>query len=283
MNRASFLVLALIVISPASTIADITYVDAIPSDKPGGNTTLGDGTPVVGGSVGYVNDDFSTGFNDDDLWEYRTTFGNGDVIWESFSHYDPSNTSEHLDDSPVLRTRITGLIPGASYHVYGYFWSPIADPFHSSRANWDIMLGNSSGSLNPMSAYSALTTVDTYNGNLTGTAQFGTADDGDAPDPDGPNEDYVLSNPTFTNEVDGHIIQDDFMRDLMQYYLGIRIADTSDGFIDVYIDDDQTVYNGGLPGRSWYDGVGYAQVPEPTTCTLALALLCLVMGRRRSF
>ncbi len=107
MDRSSFLVLVLMGLAPVSVYADITYVDAVPSDKPGGNTTLGDGSAVTAGSVGYIDDDGSTSFSDDDLWEYRTTFGNGDVVWESFSH-------EGIDDSPGLRTRITGLIPDAS-------------------------------------------------------------------------------------------------------------------------------------------------------------------------
>ncbi len=133
------------------------------------------------------------------------------------------------------------------------------------------MFGNTSGSLNPMSAFSALAGVDTFNGNLTGIAQNGTTDDGDTPIPDGPNDNYVLSNPIFTNDVDGQIVQDDGNRDLMQYDLGTRVADAIGGFIDVYIDDDQTIYGSGTSGRSgrsWYDGVGYSLVEFELSITL---------------
>ena len=63
-------------------------------------------------------------------------------------------------------------------------------------------------------------------------------------------------------------------RTLYQAFLGQTVADSS-GAIPVYIDDDPPVLVSGGP-RTWYDGVGYELVPEPTS--IALLMLGVSVG-----
>jgi len=63
-------------------------------------------------------------------------------------------------------------------------------------------------------------------------------------------------------------------RELYQAYLGTATADAS-GNISVYVNDLT-----GNNNRTWYDGVGYAAIPEPASVAL-LGLGCLLIGSRR--
>ena len=84
---------------PVSIPGKITYVDATPA-----NTTLADGTPYAPQP--------STQSGTDHLWKTRP-FANGGTVYES--NVDP-------EDAPRLRTRACGLVPGANYELFAYFW-----------------------------------------------------------------------------------------------------------------------------------------------------------------
>lgn len=88
---------------PVATTAQITYVDADTST----NTTYAESTPYTPAA---------TTSGTDDEWALRA-FGNGLRV---LTTHDVTGSTE---DAPMLRTRITGLIPTFSYNVFSYHGS----------------------------------------------------------------------------------------------------------------------------------------------------------------
>jgi hypothetical protein len=66
-------------------------------------------------------------------------------------------------------------------------------------------------------------------------------------------------------------------RIMLRADLGLASA-TSSGEIRVWIDDFANTTAG---NRTWYDGVGYALVPEPSALVLASLLVLTMWGRPR--
>jgi hypothetical protein len=229
--------------------AQITYVDG--TSGASGNTALAAGgvfSPPLNGTTGL-----------DDQWEERTTFGSGGNIFES-------NGEAAGEDAPRLVTTISGLTTGISYDIYAYFWSP-----NDVNQAWGLRAGlvNSGGDLTLYGRDNSNVDTDTDGFQVTydvivpqvnSTAGFTVA-------------------PTLISEGN---------RLLWQAHLGAGVADGS-GQINVFIDDfamtglqappdgPATVNN-----RTWYDGVGYAAVPEPSVVALGgLGLACLLAFARR--
>ena len=180
--------------------------------------------------------------NTDNQWSTRTIFGNnGAVFTTNDSNANPG------EDAPTLRTTISGLNAGESYEVFVYFWGSAA----TGNGQWDIQAGATVGSMS------------TYN-NLNATSL------GDGYVSDG----TVYNTISFNNASPGVMVEEG-NRDLFQASLGVLVADGS-GFIQVFIDD-----NPGNDDRTWYDGVGYEIVPEPSSALLAgIGLLGLLRCRR---
>ena len=228
-------------LSLLTTIASaaITYVDA--TEGAGGNTTLINGSQF--------NSTAAAG--DDGLWRGRA-FGNGATIFEADA-FDGSNEDAHM-----LVTSISGLTPGASYNVYGYFWR---DP-----SNWRLKA-----------------TVNI--GDITNLATPDPLDDFLSDDPSvyfsaaGPNPPTTISNPAVAGDFDVAPILAEGNRNLLQANLGSIAAD-GNGVILVGIDDGDNGLSNGR--RTWYDGVGYEPVPEPTSIALiGLSGIAMLLGRRR--
>ena len=139
--KKSGLVLALLLAGAQVASALITYVDASTA-----NTTLGDGTA-------YTPE--GSAINDDDLWHYRTVFGNDGQVY----------ASGPAEDSPELRTTISGLAAG-DYKAYAYYWVA-GDGAPTGNNQWDIAAGLASGA----------TTEYPWNGGeqVTDTAGFTSA------------------------------------------------------------------------------------------------------------
>lgn len=90
-----------VILSCQETLSTLHYIDAS-----SGNTTLGNGAPVVvthGPSAGAA----------DDQWHIRTGIGNGATVY----------TADELtgEDAPTLKTSVDGLSPGV-YDVFACFW-----------------------------------------------------------------------------------------------------------------------------------------------------------------
>jgi hypothetical protein len=174
-----------------------------------------------------------------------------------------------------LLTTISGLTPGAAHNLYAYFWSDVSV--------WRIQAATSEAGL-------TLYTPDPTGSNganpPAGVTLLGPTTGGGNPVPDP----YSVTGPfvptaaganpgwsgdiTFTSNV--QIANGN--RRLYQAYLGAANADGS-GEISVYVDDGPAADSN---QRTWYDGVGYQLVPEPTAVALlSLGFGILLIGRRR--
>lgn len=222
---------ALVLALAASAAAQATYVDAVA----GGNTTLADGSAFV---PNLVSD------GGDNNWTQRV-FANGGTIFESNA---PSVTG--AEDAPMLRTTISGLVPGLDYIVYGYFWS--AD---TSADNWRGRALVSATVPSPE--------IPGYNTRHFATSVFAPMRPLAIGSPLGtagfPGLDLAMD--ANNNEASGHfqntVLLQEGNRWLYQAPLGVHPADAN-GELFVYIDD---LANTTTSNRTWYDGVGYEIAP----------------------
>lgn len=205
----------------------ITYVDA--TSGVGGNTKLTNGnvfSPPLNGTTGLDND-----------WEERTPFGSSGNIFEASGEGGAVG-----ENPPRLVTTITGLIPGATYAIYAYFWSKEVG---STTEQWLLRAGltNSVGELTLFgtsgSGNMGLTT--TAASLVSSMAGFATA-------------------PTIISE-SGRL--------MYQAALGSAVTGSS-GTISVFIDDYSPATT--VNNRTWYDGVGFQVVtnPNPTNITASV-------------
>lgn len=196
----------------------------------------GGNTALAAGGVFSPPLNATTGF--DNNWEERTTNGSSGNIFEAGG--EAGGVGEN---APRLVTTIANLVPGANYKVFAYFWSKAAS---STTEQWFLRAGltNDAGEL---------TLYGTSGSGLMGI--FSTA--------------ASLVSSTNGFAVPPTIISESG-RLLFQADLGQAVADGS-GRIPVFIDDhspDTTVNN-----RTWFDGVGYAQViaSNPTNLLASVA------------
>lgn len=172
-------------------------------------------------------------------------FGNGGGVFTS----NDSGAGVNAEDAPGLATTITGLSPGLKYNVFGYFWD--------GSGNWRLKASLTQApplADDPAVSFSADGSASSTNASPAAAADFAVS--------------------PLLSEGD---------RILQQAVLGVATADAN-GNILVYIDDlaDPTVSS---TQRTWYDGVGYSLVPEPSAALLAAGLaagMSLLARRRKS-
>jgi hypothetical protein len=229
--------------------AAITYVDA--TDGAAGNTALAAGGVWTAAAVR----------DTDGHWAKRTGLANGSTVFES--NGNPSAAPG--EDAERLVTTISGLTPGQGYNLYAFFWSP-----NDNAQQWPFRAGatNSGGDLPSWSrAYN-----DAVNnaGGVVLASNFPVVTDLVAPFPAPTAADFS-----------GTPLLSESNRFLWIANVGTGIADGS-GQAKVYVDD--YVLSGAAPPdgnnttnhRTWFDGVGYSQVPEPASIAiLAIALVAL--------
>lgn len=174
----------------------------------------------------------------DSNWNERTPYASGGTIFES-----GGQSVSVGENAPRLVTNISNLVPSATYEVYAYFWSKSAS---SATEQWLLRAGltNSTGEL-------AL--YGTSGSSLLGIASTAAS--------------LVFSTngfamPPTTISESGRL--------MYQADLGRMVADGS-GSIPVFIDDYSP--NSTVNNRTWYDGVGYAQViaSNPTNIMASIA------------
>jgi hypothetical protein len=155
---------------------------------------------------------------------------------------------EQIENAPELRTRLSGLTPGVEYTIYINFWDP-----GSTTEDWNIRAGFTSN-VGANTIYSAADATAELGG-ATGAVLASTLTYGTAP----------------TIFAEGG-------RNLLAGLLGTATANGS-GQIDIYFDDlpNGTTVN----RRTWYDGVSYEAVPEPSACLLGLIGMTALLRRRR--
>jgi hypothetical protein len=216
------------------------FTTAVPSNAPPPKITYVEATTGAAGNTTFAaGGTFSPGTatsGTDGLWRLRT-LGNNATAFESGGDITTAGNAVNGNNEnvPRLATVISGLVPGASYNLYAYFWS-------ASGQDWRLRadLTNSAGDLPLFVSSSQPTAV---------AADFVTA--------------------PLVVEAD---------RTLRQAALGVATANGS-GAIPVYVDDDPAARAGianGWTYRTWYDGVGYAAVPQviaadPTNLTFTVS------------
>jgi hypothetical protein len=181
------------------------------------------------------------------------SFTSNDGVWEFRAFGNNSSIYQNtafgtVDNAHRLKTTVTGLALD-TYNVYAYFWSDV------SSWRMGASLTDDAGEL-PMYQFNPLS---------PGTVQHWSGADG-----------TVFSSSLGPNPFTTAVMISEGNRRLIQINLG---QVTGTGF-SVFIDD----FNGMVDAnqRTWYDGVGYSVVPEPSSAALlGLGSLGAILLRRR--
>jgi hypothetical protein len=237
---------SLILAGISASHAAITYVDASAS-----NLTLANGSAFAPSTTANV-------YNDNN-WSARTGTGlaSNNTIYEAGGSTNGSLVGETI---PVIRQTLTGLAAG-SYDVYAYFWT-------ASNVRWGISAGL---------AENARTAVHGIGGTTLDTHTY---------------SDSTVSRVTVANLTDGSFSTGNAPtlaiggtdRVLAQFFLGTAVVDGT-GILNVFIGNQQIVNAGTVPGvtnsRTWFDGVGYELIPEPSSALLGMVGMTFLLRRRR--
>jgi hypothetical protein len=252
MKQTQFYALAALLASASLGTATVTYVDASSSNTTNYNT-------------GSSTDWYTSAGAADGLWRERA-FANNNTIYET--------NATGGEDAVGLVTVVTGLTVGETYSLFAYFWSDAANwrlkasttatpPIGDNTSVSFSRSGTATSANAPEVPAGGRDSGDNLGVTWTGT---GTIGGGDA---------VWTSDAYFT----GGVLVGEGNRTLFEADLGTAVADAN-GDIKIYIDD---VANTSSSNRTWYDGVGYEAVPEPSTFSLlALALGAFFVRRRRS-
>jgi hypothetical protein len=237
---------ALVLAGISASEAAITYVDASAS-----NLTLANGSAFAPSTSANV-------YNDNN-WSVRsgTNLASNNTVYEAGGSTNGALVGETI---PVIRQTVTGLAAG-TYEVYAYFWT-------ASNVRWGVSAGLADNALTAVHGIGGAT-VDshTYSNSNATRVTVANLTDGS----------FSVGNaPTLAvGGVD---------RVLAQFFLGTATVDGT-GTLNVFIGNQQIVNSGVTPGvtnsRTWFDGVGYEVIPEPSAALLGgLGLLGLLRRRR---
>lgn len=201
------------------------------------------------GQVTYVDANFST--NTTPGGAVTTTVDGSDNLWalRSFGTNGSIFEASGGENAPEIATTISGLISGGIYNIWVNFY----DVSNDLNQNWPIRAGFNSGELTLFA-----------NGDDGGAAALDATPAGLASGL------IYLDEPRFT---------DGSGRLLYAGFLGSSMA-TVNGEIVVFI-DNMNVPGGGVNNRTWYDGVSYEVIPEPSTYAMMFGVLTLLYAYSR--
>lgn len=217
-----------------------------------------------------------SGGSGDDNWLRRTGFANGGSVLTSSESSTP-------EDAPMLLITVSGLTPNASYNTYGYFWSNsdswrLKGSVDLTTVNSGTWPSSGDGNQNILDDGTPGDLTDDFLDNDvavsfsragSGTSTAGTSLGSLDTTADGLADSYFSTGTVMVTE-----------GNRTMYEAGFGTATTNgSGELVLLIDDlrDQTTGN----NRTWFDGVGYELVPEPSsTVLLGLAIPVLVRRRR---
>ena len=273
---------AVLALGSASAMATpITFVKAtinsIPADvgqaATAANTTLANGAALSSGT------DYTNVGADDEMWGYRNTslHTGSTAAYNVFFGSRDNGTND--ENSPRLRTTISGLTVGETYDIYAYYFGSSSNPVTAGNQDYRIRAGleNTVGEL-------PLFTQRGDNPAFPGSTQgLAVPHQGVNPNP------LIIPEGLIINGV--NTTPNPGTTFLIQNLIGQAVAvDDGNGIgqVWVYIDDDTSAV-GSVSGianqivRSVYTGVGYTLVPEPSGIFLVGAGLLglIVHGRRR--
>ena len=175
--------------------------------------------------------------------------GTGGTIWRQRDNaaFGANGTIfEGVDPSPEIRTTITGLEAGQPYQVYVHFWDPV-----STVEDWNVSAGFEPGSLTLFSREGDSELAGSTAGVLASSLTYTSA-------------------PNVFGPFSG--------RDMIAGSVGTAFADAG-GNVNVYIDDFGTT---DVNQRTWYDGLSYELIPEPSTLSL-VGIFGFILALRRRF
>jgi hypothetical protein len=158
----------------------------------------------------------------DNLWDIRADFGLGFSVYQAIA-----------ENAPQLTQKITGLVPGKSYDVYGVFAT-------DDDENWALRAGVTAGNLTAYSFWGnrgPFPTADTIQAVTAGAAVWDTLP------PANKENTYFTERPA----------------DTLVLLLGKAgtIAANASGEIDVLLDDLPNLAPNTGPRRTWLEGVAY--------------------------
>lgn len=228
---------ALAILSSAASAQHITYVDA--THGASGNTARLDWNAVT---EMWDSSEWNPTSNAENTggWNFRTSGATG---FGNFGIYENAGTNV-ADNAHPLRTTVSGLEFG-TYDVFVYFWSSNDG---GGTGSWRIRASLDGGE-GPWPLFMPADSTGFY-------------------DPAANLASPVLSDALEENPFTTSVVIAEGNRRLYQAYLG---SVTGTGY-SVYIDDLPKTSTGGGVDRTWYDGVGSAVVPEPSTYALFFGL-----------
>ena len=204
--------------------------------------TSGNGTPPS-----------PTGGNiyNDNRWSLRTVGSTGaDIVNNNVFEAGPLEPSSSVNENaPLLTTTVSGLTPGQSYQMFVYFVSQDAS---GTGQVWQVDAG-----LNPAS-------LMFFNPNTTRGFEVG----------------QIQQLPGGSSTYFANAVTVPSNRNYFQGNLGTAVANDS-GEVQVFVDAPTGDINNNGNRRSWYDGVGFEAVPEPSTALLSLVGMTFLLRRRR--
>jgi len=229
----------------------ITYVDAVGGN--GGNT--------VNAANDSATDWFQGTSGNSTQWTERG-FATGGTVYEALTASNNANPNT----LPKIKTTISGLDAGEAYNIWVFFVDNTGDTTAPIQ-NWTIGAGLNAtvdttywSQVQPLEPHNEATpqTGTTGSGTITsaGVVEASTLD--------------FVSDPVFT-ENGGQTSE--------RRLYGVNLGQVS-GSTEAEVFIEQLIETNSGTSRTWYDGVGYEVVPEPSSLAL-LGLGGLLFARRR--